>query len=126
VLPLRGHSMHPTVRDGDRVVLRAARAGELREGTIAACFHPGLLVLHRIIKREGSDFIFDGDNATFPQRVPQAMVLGIAEARIPSGTGVPEALEVIPWERLSPTGRSKWRAIASRLFHTIRSALAFR
>lgn len=74
---VHGHSMDPTFRSGDLVVVRTTN--QYRVGDIAAYHVPegqagaGSGVIHRIVRREGDRFVFKGDNrATEDQWRPRA------------------------------------------------------
>ena len=65
---VHGHSMDPTFRSGDLVVVR--KADTYKIGDIAAYRVPkgtagaGGGVIHRIVRREGDRYVFKGDNRT--------------------------------------------------------------
>src|SRR5947209_18445630 len=61
-----GHSMNPTIRDGESVVVEPVRALEVLRGDIILYRQPSRVVAHRIISLKGSDethraFIIRGD-----------------------------------------------------------------
>ena len=86
---VHGHSMDPTFRSGDVVLVR--RAGSYHVGEIAAYHIPkgqagaGHGVIHRITKAEGGHYTFRGDNRTTEdQWHPTAKdILGRVVLRIP-------------------------------------------
>ena len=86
---VHGHSMDPTFRSGDLVVVR--KTNHYRVGDIAAYHVPegqagaGSGVIHRIVRREGDRFVFKGDNrATEDQWRPRASdIQGKFAVRLP-------------------------------------------
>jgi len=50
-----GHSMHPTIADGDVITVRGATADELRIGDIVAFRRGEMLVVHRVIEVSTSE-----------------------------------------------------------------------
>ncbi|MCI0568232.1 MAG: S24/S26 family peptidase [Acidobacteria bacterium] len=83
-ITLRGESMHPTLRDGWRLHVRALRSDELRVGDIGAFLHGQILTIHRLIwkKRtaEKEWLIFQGDNNPARELVAPEAVLGKVES----------------------------------------------
>jgi signal peptidase I len=61
-----GTSMYPTIRPGSVVVVR--KESSYRVGEIVAYHNPDLhaVVFHRIVGRDGSKYVFKGDNNPFP------------------------------------------------------------
>ncbi len=86
---VHGHSMDPTFRSGDLVLVRSA--SEYQVGDIAAYHIPkgqagaGSGVIHRIVRREGDRYVFKGDNrATADQWRPHASdIMGRLAIRVP-------------------------------------------
>jgi len=86
---VHGHSMDPTFRSGDLVLVRSA--SEYQVGDIAAYHIPkgqagaGSGVIHRIVRREGDRYVFKGDNrATADQWRPRASdIIGRLTVRLP-------------------------------------------
>lgn len=79
-----GSSMEPTYQRGDLVLVRAADVYQL--GDIAAYRHPDIgPVIHRIVAREGSRYVFQGDNNSWRDGyAPGASeLIGRAWIRIP-------------------------------------------
>ncbi len=86
---VHGHSMDPTFRSGDLVLVRSA--SEYQVGDVAAYHIPkgeagaGSRVIHRIVRREGDRYVFKGDNrATVDQWRPHASdIMGRLAVRVP-------------------------------------------
>jgi signal peptidase I len=82
-----GTSMEPLFHTGDLALVRPS--ADYRVGQVVA-YHSSLLhtvVLHRIIRREGSGYVFKGDNNSFidPTRPTRAQLIGRLWLRIPHG-----------------------------------------
>lgn len=61
---LKGHSMFPLLRSGkDEVVLRPCTEDELRPMDVVLFKYQGKHVLHRIIRKEGSRLLLQGDGS---------------------------------------------------------------
>lgn len=94
---ISGNSMEPGLHRGDLVVLR--RASEYQVGDIATYRHPQLgPVIHRIIDRSGSRFIFKGDHNGWidSYRPVQADLIGKFWFHIPAAGKMAEQLRT-PW-----------------------------
>jgi hypothetical protein len=63
-----GHSMHPTIRDGEHVTIAPVRANEIKRGDIILYQSPRGPLAHRVMKMEGKLnarlFILRGDACT--------------------------------------------------------------
>ena len=81
---VRGKSMAPYLRDGtDKVVISPVGQTELQKGDIVLFFHSGNYLLHRIIKREESYFIIQGDgNIKNKEKATLSDIRGIVNFRI--------------------------------------------
>jgi signal peptidase I len=82
-----GISMEPRFHKGDLAVLHAT--DRYRVGDVVA-YHSAQLktvVMHRIVARQGSGFVFKGDNNSFldPDHPVQAQLIGKLALRIPQG-----------------------------------------
>ncbi|HTP21450.1 MAG TPA: signal peptidase I [Solirubrobacteraceae bacterium] len=82
-----GISMEPRFHTGDLAIVRPAAS--YRVGEIVA-YRSNLLhtvVLHRIVARQGSLYVFKGDNNDFidPRAVPRAVLIGKLWLHIPRG-----------------------------------------
>lgn len=78
-LVLRGHSMSPTLVDGDRLLLTPLD-GAPRPGDIVALVRAGHLVVHRLRVLDGGAAITRGDaSATDDPPVPAAELLGVVK-----------------------------------------------
>jgi hypothetical protein len=88
----RGVSMHPTIVDGQRVLIVPADPRTLRIGDVVKFTVEGQLTLHRLVGRRrrrdgGLDFAFRGDNASVTEGpVPDSSVIGVAAAVDRDGT----------------------------------------
>jgi signal peptidase I len=77
VLPATGYSMFPTLRPGDRVLVKPVIKGEMPEpGTIVVFRDNGQLIIHRLIKilqnEEGNDsFEARGDSRSMNDKILQ-------------------------------------------------------
>ena len=95
---ISGSSMQPVLRSGDLVVLRPSSS--YRVGEVVA-YHSAVLhavVLHRIVSRDGSHFVFKGDNNSWLDPAPptQSALIGTLWLTIPYGGSVLGWL-VVPW-----------------------------
>lgn len=76
----RGFSMYPLIRDRDVITIHPpAECGPLI-GEVAAFIFPGSekLIVHRIIGKSGSNYLFKGDNVATPDGyIPSEDILGI-------------------------------------------------
>jgi signal peptidase I len=85
-LVVHGTSMEPSVSRGDVVVTRAQ--SDYGVGDIVAYGSDlGVIILHRIIAREGDRYVLKGDNNAFVDRFTphHSEVVGRAVATIPAG-----------------------------------------
>lgn len=84
----RGHSMAPTLRHGDRVLLRPAPAVDVRRGDIIALAVSRQTVLHRVVGVSGDGRVWTrGDNMLADDRpAPSGDVVGIAVVADRGGT----------------------------------------
>ncbi|MDQ3940048.1 MAG: signal peptidase I [Actinomycetota bacterium] len=81
-----GNSMEPVLHDGDLVLVKEEATYE--SGEVVAYVNPQLgdnVVLHRIVRREGNQFVFKGDNNDFidPHRVSSDELVGKQWVRLP-------------------------------------------
>jgi SOS-response transcriptional repressor LexA len=87
----RGHSMSPTILDGDRVLIAPVDPRSLRLGDIVKFRFEDRLTMHRLVRRtqlaDGTlRFVFHGDNAAEAEAdVPASHVIGVAVAAERSG-----------------------------------------
>ncbi len=86
----KGYSMHPAIKDGDKIVIVPPGEALPGIGDIAAFVQPetGNLIIHRIIERRGNLYLLKGDNAAAADGyVPAVNILGlvkVAKRRFPS------------------------------------------
>ncbi len=75
-------SMTPTLAPGDHILVRGARADELRVGDIALLRAGEMYVAHRLLARRGAQWIAKGDHVARadPSWAP-AQVCGVVVAR---------------------------------------------
>lgn len=66
-LPITGHSMEPFLKEGrDRVILTDCKGAFLKRGDIALFMREdGKYIMHRVVKKEGGNYFFAGDEQTF-------------------------------------------------------------
>lgn len=85
-LVVHGTSMEPSISRGDVVITRAQSSYAVGD-LVAYGSDLGVIILHRIVGREGSRYVLKGDNNDFVDRfTPQdSEVLGRAVATLPSG-----------------------------------------
>jgi signal peptidase I len=75
----RGSSMHPFIRDGDRVTVSPVGGGRFHPGDVVTFVDPavGRLIVHRIIAVSHGDFLIQGDHNPSPDGwIPKENVLG--------------------------------------------------
>jgi signal peptidase I len=75
----RGSSMHPFIRNGDRVTVSPATDTYLQPGDVVAFIDNGAgrLVVHRIVAASRESFLIQGDNNPAPDGwIPSVNVLG--------------------------------------------------
>jgi len=83
-----GASMEPTLKRGDLVVVRQSQAYEI--GQIATYMHPTIgPIIHRIINRQGDQFVFKGDNNDWIDSYEPAAseIVGNEWFRLPGAAG---------------------------------------
>lgn len=88
---LVGHSMFPLIRNGkDEVLLTPCADEELRPMDVVLFHYQGKHVLHRILRREGSRLILQGDGSLVAKELCNtADVVGkVSEIVRPSGKAV--------------------------------------
>lgn len=61
-LAVSGHSMEPTIRDGDAIIILPVGIDEIEEGDIISFEVDGLIVTHRVIGFENKGVRTKGDN----------------------------------------------------------------
>ena len=63
-----GHSMHPTIRDGEAVTVEPVEPGQVKRGDIILYRTASGVIAHRVVRIEGSSdnrsFITRGDSST--------------------------------------------------------------
>ena len=93
-----GISMEPGFHTGDLAVLRAA--DDYRVGEIVAYHSTAwhMVVMHRIIARDGNRYVFKGDNNTFidPEPATRAQLIGRLWVHVPGGGVVMDWLHSPP------------------------------
>jgi len=84
-LPATGYSMFPTLRPGDKVIVRPLTKGELpKPGSVVVYKENSGFVMHRLVEIIGCDsgyvqFITRGDSMSEPDKPwPQQKLLGVA------------------------------------------------
>ncbi len=80
VIPVRGNSMRPLLREGDQVKVLHGPT-DLRRGNIVVYQYEGALIIHRLIKRSGAageiQYLMKGDNAAgIDPAIPARKILG--------------------------------------------------
>jgi len=80
----RGPSMSPFIRDNDLLTVSPVIESDVKVGDVLAFVHPttGGLIVHRIIKRDGNNFVMRGDSrfdedGAFPTACLLGRVTGI-------------------------------------------------
>jgi len=61
-LRVTGSSMLPSIRPGDMVTIERRTLNEVRRGDVALFTHDGRLFAHRVISREGTRLVTQGDS----------------------------------------------------------------
>jgi hypothetical protein len=77
--PAKGFSMSPFVKDGDIITIAPGQNSSARLGDIVAFIHPvaGRLVVHRVVKKEGSHVRIRGDSGQSDDGlIPESAILG--------------------------------------------------
>ena len=62
VFRMKGYSMFPLLRPGDKGVVEKCDPRDLRRGDIIVFYLRGMLVAHRMMQRRGDSFLAKGDN----------------------------------------------------------------
>lgn len=96
-------SMYPSIESGDLIVVRAAKADDVREGDVISFFDPSStgssVVTHRVveIQADGS-FITKGDanNTNDEPAIPAANLVGVYQFRIGGAGNVAMFLQTTP------------------------------
>jgi signal peptidase I len=80
-----GSSMKPRLHGGDLVLIRSTSEHRVGDITAYRSRDLGRTVLHRIIRREGTRYVFKGDNNSYmdPERPVRSQLLGKLWLRIP-------------------------------------------
>lgn len=91
--PCRGGSMRGTLKEGDRLWLRAVPAETLRRGDVVAYRSGGQVMAHRIVGRQGAAFRVQGDGHWRPDAaaLDPENIIGRVEARERNGLRSPVA-----------------------------------
>ncbi len=79
----RGYSMFPFIRDADVITVHAMTGISPSVGDVVAYIHPrnGRLVIHRLIKRSGEDYLVKGDNSIEPAEITSLEdIIGVIRA----------------------------------------------
>jgi signal peptidase len=86
---IAGTSMEPRLHRGDLVLARSESRYTVGDAVVYRSSELGRSVLHRVIAREGSQFVFKGDNNDFvdPARVDEHDLVGRLWIRIPRAGG---------------------------------------
>lgn len=83
VLRVEGTSMMPLLKSGDRVILKAADAAQLRRGELIAYRDAGNIIVHRLIRKKRIDgkwlLCQKGDNLTGWSWIEADQLIGKAE-----------------------------------------------
>ena len=77
-------SMEPTLRRGDLVAVHPARPEDVAPGDII-CFSPkpGVIYVHRLVRREGSMLVTKGDaNEQEDNPIPPSALLGVVKQHL--------------------------------------------
>ncbi len=91
-MPMRGNSMIPTIRPGQKVVITRKAPGEIKPRDIALFVADERIILHRIIYKENIDgmmmFLTRGDNcdALDDWVVDENAILGVSVAATCDGS----------------------------------------
>ncbi len=82
---VRGHSMEPTIDDGEIVVLLPVDKNDIQTGDIIAFRHGEKQIIHRVVNFENGMIITKGDNlpATDPYLISKSDVVGRYATEIP-------------------------------------------
>ncbi len=84
-LATSGWSMAPSLKPGDKIILRPCRAQDLRLGDLAVYRASGALVCHRLVFKQGSRLFTRGDSSWgWPEEVPASCIEGVAAAVVTS------------------------------------------
>lgn len=86
-ITVKGTSMLPFLRDGDKVMLKSVENMNLKRGDIVlARYGPGF-ILHRIVRKEDDRIVLEGDgNWNQTEEVLRSDICGIAESLLkPTG-----------------------------------------
>ena len=99
---VRGHSMHPVLRDRDFVVVREAALTSLRRGNILIYREDGGgYVVHRLIRKgKGGRLYLKGDGYGLPlEKAGEEALLGKAIGFVRNGRYVPlgRSIELYSW-----------------------------
>lgn len=107
-LRVRGNSMRPLLHnDRDRIVLRpCVGPHELEPGQVVLFRHGGRHILHRIVRREGTELVLAGDaNGRAEERCAEREVVGVA-VRVLRKSGRVVACDSLRWRLASHLWRS--------------------
>ncbi len=77
-LPIKGMSMYPTIKHGDKITLKRADISQLSIGDVIAVREGQKLQVHRIVWKKRSLFVTKGDhNFHFDSKVKKNQIIGL-------------------------------------------------
>jgi len=81
-IPVKGRSMQPFIREGDRVVLKPVRRRDISHGTVVLARVAGSVVLHRVVRYNRNELWLAGDaNLSQHEHIAFGDVLATAVTR---------------------------------------------
>lgn len=86
VITVKGESMRPFLREGNKVTLKPIGGKSLSKGMIVLARHEGKMLLHRVVKLDHTNIWLAGDDNLFlRERVIYSDVVAIAERLYSTG-----------------------------------------
>lgn len=78
-IPAEGISMYPLIKDGDSIPVNFIKADKVKVGDIVAFRRGNTTIVHRLIKRDGTEFIEKGDFQVKGTSITHAEIFGIVK-----------------------------------------------
>lgn len=112
---IAGVSMSPLLKNGKDQVVLSPLSSPLKVGDVALFICNGRYIVHRLIRIEGENLIFQGDNCVAEEHVRNTDVKAVASSVVKDGKSILCSSE--EWQNLSKKSllRKKCRNLAIRL-----------
>lgn len=78
ILPSEGKSMYPLIKQGDNISIKFTKPENVKIGDIVAFRRANITIVHRLIKKEGNQFVEKGDFQMKGSLIDSSMIFGKA------------------------------------------------